>query len=190
MPRLIRKCPECGVKYPPKIARVAHYFNLCPRCGELFSKSKRTIMSYLRLIGAHEEEELQPTLRLAEKGELTAAARQALVTLEDHVRGLSGLSGLTGRSLMSKAFSFDWDATKCRVTRPPLLAINDLKTESKRNEQEGILHISMGLMAGARNILAHHSGRVTIGNALNVLTTVAFVLDHISSTGTRLSDIR
>jgi uncharacterized protein (TIGR02391 family) len=190
MPRPIRKCPECGVKYPPQMAHVTPYFNLCPMCGELFSKSKRTIMSYLRLTGAHEEKELEPTLKLAEKGELTAAARQALVTLEDHVRRLSGLSHLTGRSLMSKAFSFDWDMANHRVTRPPLVTINDLKSESQRNEQDGILHISIGLMAGARNILAHHSGRVTIGNALNVLTTVTFVLHHISSTRTRLSDVR
>ena len=166
------------------------YFNLCPYCGELFPKSKRTIMAFFRLTGAHGEKELGRAIKLAEKGELTAAAREALVALENRVRGTPGLSGFRGRDLMSKAFSFEWDRTKSRLTRRPAIAINNLSTESERNEQDGIHHIAVGLMAGARNILAHNAGTVTIGNALNVITTVAFVLHHLSSQCTRMSDIR
>lgn len=190
MPRIIRKCPECKTAYSPNEAKATPYFNLCPYCGELFGKSKRTIVSYLRLICAHEEEALEPTLKLAQKGELTAAARQALISLEDCVKQSSRLKHLRGQRLMSEAFSFNWDGVTKKFTKRPVIAINRLKTESERNEQTGIQHIAVGLMAGPRNILAHHHGGITIGNALAIISTVAFVLHHMSSDCTRVSDIR
>jgi uncharacterized protein (TIGR02391 family) len=189
MPRFIRKCPECKTAYMPKEAKLTPYFNLCPYCGELFSKSKRTIMSYLHLIGAHEEEALEGTLKLARKGELTAAAREALVALEDHVKQTSRLNG-RGRNLMTEAFSYAWDGSLKRLTKRPKIAINKLRNETERNEQDGIQNIAVGLMAGARNILAHKHGQISIGNSLNIITAVAFVLHHISKDGAKVSEIR
>jgi hypothetical protein len=177
------------MEYPPELVEMTARFNLCPECGELFSKSKRTIISYLHLICAHEEESLEPTLKLAQKGELTAAARQALITLEDCVKQTSKLKHLRGRKLMSEAFSFEWDGATKKIKKRPVIAINKLRTESERNEQDGIQHIAVGLMAGPRNILAHHHGGITIGNSLNIISTVAFVLHHISPDGTRVSAI-
>ena len=190
MPRLARQCLGCGKKYDGDEAKLLAYANCCPYCGELLPKAKRTVTAFFRLTFAHEEKKLRPALKLAEKGELTAAAREALVALEHCVRETAGLKDLRGRDLMSKAFSFDWDRTKRCFTRRPIIAINDLNTESQRNEQDGIHHIAIGLMAGARNNLAHNSGGVTIGNALNLITAVVFVLHHVSSRCTRLSDIR
>lgn len=190
MPRVIRKCPECKTKYPHKIVKISPCFNLCPICGELFNKSKRTIISYLHLIGAHEEEVLEPTLKLAQKGELTAAAREALITLEDCVKQISKLKHLRGRKLMSEAFSFDWDSTAKKITRRPVIAVNRLRTESERNEQDGVQHIAIGLMAGPRNILAHHAGGITIGNSLTIISAVVFVLQHILAAGSKVSEIR
>ena len=190
MPKIIQRCPECKTKYPSQMAKMTVYFNLCPVCGELFRKSKRTIISYLHLICAHEEEILEPTLKLARKGELTAAAREALIALEDCVKRVSKLKHLRGKNLMTEAFSFDWDSATKKITKRPVIAVNKLRTESQRNEQSGIQHISIGLMVGPRNILAHNSGGITIGSSLSIISAVAFVLHHISSDGSRVSDIR
>ncbi len=154
------------------------YFNLCPECGELFSKSKRTIKDYLRLICTHEKEVLESTIKLAQKGELTAAALQALIALEDCVRQTSGLKNLRGRDLMGAAFSFTWDSSKNKVTKKPKIAINGLKTESERNEQSGVQYIAIGLMAGPRNVLAHTHSGILISDALSIISAVSFVLDH------------
>lgn len=183
------RCPECGKKYSRAESKLTPYFNLCPYCGELFNKSKRAAMAYFNLTGAGEIELLRPSFTLIKKGELTAAARQALITLEEHVRSVSGLKKMRGRDLMFKAFSFQWDGAKNQITQRPVIAVNDLRTESKRNEQDGILHIAVGLMAGARNILAHHGGKTVIGNALYVVAMVVFVIEHISGENTKLSDI-
>jgi hypothetical protein len=190
MPKIIKKCPECKYAFPSEMAEATPSFNLCPVCGELFNKSKRTIISYLRLICAHEEEFLESTIKLAQKGELTAAARQALITLEACVKQTSKLKHLRGRKLMVEAFSFNWDGNTKKITKRPVIAVNKLKTESERNEQDGIQHLAVGLMAGPRNILAHCHGNITIGNSLSIISAVAFVLNHISSDCMRVSDIR
>jgi hypothetical protein len=190
MPRVIRKCPECKTEYPQNIAEISSCFNLCPVCGELFKKSKRTITSYLRLIGAHEDDVFDRVLKLAQKGELTAAAREALITLEYSVKDVSKLKHLRGRKLMYEAFSFEWDGAAKKITKRPAIAVNRLKTESERNEQDGIQHIAIGLMAGPRNILAHHAGGITIGNSLTIISSVVFVLQHILADGSKVSEIR
>lgn len=175
--KTILRCPSCNKQYSDQEKRISHLFNLCPYCGELFPRTLRTIRSYLDLIDLHPA--LKSVKTLLCKGELTAGAREALIVLESYVRERLGRSDLKGKVLMSKAFSFEFDKAKNEMVRKPLIMITDLSTESKRNEQEGILQIALGLMAGARNILMHHQGTVIIGNALSVVSAVHLVLHHI-----------
>jgi len=60
------------------------------------------------------------------------------------VRDKSGLTG-DGKSLMSDAFSL----------RNPVIILNDLQSETDRNEQEGFMYLFMGAMQGIRNPEAH-----------------------------------
>jgi len=60
------------------------------------------------------------------------------------VRDKSGLTG-DGKSLMSDAFS----------VRNPVTMLNNLQTETDRNEQEGFMHLFMGAMQGIRNPESH-----------------------------------
>jgi uncharacterized protein (TIGR02391 family) len=60
------------------------------------------------------------------------------------VRDKSGLTG-DGKSLMSDAFSI----------RNPVIILNNLQSETDRNEQEGFMHLFMGAMQGIRNPEAH-----------------------------------
>ena len=60
------------------------------------------------------------------------------------VRDKSGLTD-DGKSLMSEAFSL----------RNPVVMLNNLQTETDRNEQEGFMYLFMGAMQGIRNPEAH-----------------------------------
>ena len=76
---------------------------------------------------------LKHALNLVYKSEFEAAAREAFVFLETELRKKSGLDS-HGFDLATKALKFEVDSKGGVVTKPPLIAINDLKTESDRNE--------------------------------------------------------
>ena len=44
------------------------------------------------------------------------------------------------------------DKQTCAIKRAPLIAINGLKNESERNEQDGIRYMLMGFFQGPRNL--------------------------------------
>ncbi len=72
---------------------------------------------------------------------------EAYKLLGKAVRDKSGLTG-DGKSLMSEAFN---------LTNPAIM-LNDLQTETDRDEQEGFMHLFMGAMEGIRNPQAHEIG--------------------------------
>lgn len=80
---------------------------------------------------------IHPTLKdarnLLYKSEFEAAAREAFVTVETVLKKKSGLDS-HGFDLATKALSFEVDKKTGEVTKPPLIAINGLKTDSDRNE--------------------------------------------------------
>jgi uncharacterized protein (TIGR02391 family) len=183
----MKRCPSCKKAYPDQEAALSKHFNFCPYCGHMFRRPINTVLAYFKLIELHEE--LAATKKLIGKGEPTTAAREAVVAMESFVRKKSGAKDLAGRELMSKAFGFEFDKNTKQLKRAPLIALNSLATESERNEQEGMMLVSMGLMTGARNILAHHSGSLDIANSLNVVTTANFVLCQITRIN-KVSSIR
>lgn len=77
-------------------------------------------------------------------GHINESVRKALEKYEAYVSSKSGLE-LKGKDLMAQAFAL----------RNPVVKLNALATESERNEQEGFMLVSMGMMQWWRNTLSH-----------------------------------
>lgn len=179
-------CESCGFDWHAAVGEVADHFAVCGRCGTFMPRTARIVRGYLSLLGISRS--LPNAVRLIRKGELVAAVRDASITLEETVRRKTNLSA-RGVELMDRAFGFEYDRAARRVTRRPKIRLNNLRTETKRNEQDGLRLIAMGLMRGARNIFAHSSGTSKFYHCLNIVTTVEWVLNHIaSSDGTVAED--
>ena len=73
----------------------------------------------------------------------------------------------SGASLMSKAFSLSGT-----------LKLNNQRTETERNEQEGIMHLSRGIMSAIRNPQAHEPALdwpITREDTLDLLSFLSFL---------------
>lgn len=106
-------------------------FSFCPICGSLMPYSLNKIKNFFEVYNIHPS--LKHALNLVYKSEFEAAAREAFVILETELRKKSGLDS-HGFDLATKALKFEVGSKGGVVTKPPLIAINDLKTESDRNE--------------------------------------------------------
>jgi len=81
---------------------------------------------------------------LFESGHYSQAIFEAFKAVNNFVKEKSGLS-LDGKALMSKVFNED----------APIIKLNELLTQSDRDEQEGFKFLFMGAMVGIRNPKAH-----------------------------------
>lgn len=70
---------------------------------------------------------------------------EAYKALETCVKEKSGRDDLSGKDLMAQVFS----------PNNPILALNALRNQYDRDEQEGFMFLFMGAMAGVRNRRAH-----------------------------------
>ena len=80
----------------------------------------------------------------------------------------------SGDSLMSKAFS---------LTGP--LKLNTQRTETEKNEQEGLMHLSRGIMSAIRNPQAHEPALdwpITREDALDLLSFLSFLFRKLDKT--------
>lgn len=93
-----------------------------------------------------------------------AAFKHLNSTVKDIVRKKAG-SEFDGADLMDRAFSID----------KPIIALDDLSTESGRNIQKGYLLIFKGAMIGIRNPKTHGNLEITRQNAVNLL----FIASHL-----------
>ena len=73
------------------------------------------------------------------------------MTVENYLKKKSGFDS-HGFDLATKALSFEIDKQTGEIKKPPLIAINDLKNESDRNEQDGIRYMLMGFFQGPQNL--------------------------------------
>ena len=78
--------------------------------------------------------------------------------------------------LATKALSFEFDKKTGKITKAPLIAINDLVTESERNEQDGIRYMLMGFFQGPRNLYQHRHIGAGVDNTLSVIIEASFFL--------------
>jgi uncharacterized protein (TIGR02391 family) len=104
------------------------------------------------------------------------AVEEAYKCVNNHVKSKAGIED-DGQPLMQRVFS----------EKNPVLRINDLKSESKVNEQVGYSMIFAGCMRGIRNPRAHeHRLRDDATGALEMLTWANHLMSIVErSTRTR-----
>ncbi|MCA9047883.1 MAG: TIGR02391 family protein [Planctomycetaceae bacterium] len=81
---------------------------------------------------------------LFQNGHLNDAVRKALERFEKRIQDITGLHDI-GKSLMSRTFNH----------QSPRIAINDGTSGNDQSEQEGFMLLTMGAMAGLRNLYSH-----------------------------------
>lgn len=148
-------------------------FSYCPMCGSLMPYSLEKVKKFFEVYNIHPL--LNKALNLIYKSEFEAAAREAFVAVEEELRKKSGLD-LHGFDLATKALSFEFDHKTEEVKRAPLVSVNGLKTESERNEQDGIRYMLMGFFQGPRNMYQHKHIGSSADNAFSVVIEASFFL--------------
>ena len=177
-------CPN-GCKLPPRkkvLKEVDDHtygfeyddFPYCPICGSLMPYTRKRIEDFFAIYHIHQN--LKNAEKLILKSEFNSAAREAFVVIENVLREKSGLD-LHGFDLATKALKYEADKKTGEITKHPLVAINQLKTESERNEQEGIRYMLMGFFQGVRNLYQHNDIGSGVSNALTVLLDASFFLN-------------
>ena len=93
-----------------------------------------------------DDDELRRTSRkLFLDGYYALAVEEAYKCLNNVVKDLTGLHHLDGVDLMQNAFSLN----------NPLLKLNELRTQSEKNQQRGYMEMFGAVMTGIRNPRAH-----------------------------------
>lgn len=108
-------------------------FTFCPCCGCLMPFPLKKLKGFFEVYNIHSA--LLDAIQLIYKSEFESAAREAFVALENYFKKKSGLDS-HGFDLVTRALSFEIDKQTGEIKRAPLIAINDLKNESQRNEGE------------------------------------------------------
>lgn len=107
------------------------------------------------------------------------AADQGAKLYAEKIRTLSG-EDRDGADL-GAVFGFKYEPLSKSVSRPPLVAVNDLSTESLRNIQDSQGHLLRGLMTGFRNPINHAPvssvvpSVITELDCLNILSLVSYL---------------
>lgn len=102
-------------------------------------------------------------LKMFKAGHLNEAVRKALERFEKKIQDRTGDHKGIGKDLMGRMFR-----REC-----PLIPINEGKTGNDLSEQEGFMYLTMGAMAGMRNLYSH--GDVATMSAMDALERLAFV---------------
>jgi uncharacterized protein (TIGR02391 family) len=104
------------------------------------------------------------------------AVLEATKSVADKIRQQSGLTS-DGAQLVDDAFALG-------KTGIPLLAFNSLRTETERNEQNGMINLMKGMFSAFRNTTAHAakiSWTVTEQDAFDLLTLASLLHRRIDS---------
>ena len=102
------------------------------------------------------------------------AVLEAIKGVANRIRELSDLTS-DGAELINKAFS----------VKAPLLAINDLSTETEKSEQKGFINILVGIFGAIRNPTAHAPKilwPITEQDALDIFSMVSFIHRKLDGT--------
>ena len=183
MRRKLYKCPN-GCKLPPRKKTICKNrdqtycfayrdFPFCPVCGSLMPISLERLKGFFEVYHIHPL--LQNSVDLIYKSEFESAAREAFVTVENVLRNKSKLES-HGFDLATKALSFECDKKTGEVIKRPLIAINELKNDSDKNEQEGIRYMLMGFFQGPRNLYQHNHIGSGASNSISIVIEASFFL--------------
>lgn len=147
--------------------------NYCRNCGALMPKTLKKIKTFVEMGMLHEK--LEVPIRLLYKSEYSSAVSKSIIILENVLREKSGLD-LHGGDLVAKALSFEYDKGTGNITKAPLIKINNLDTETRKNEQDGIKMMLMGFFKGPRNMYQHNDIQVPVNIVLTLLLQISFFL--------------
>lgn len=136
--------------------------------------TREKIKDFFKIYHIHPK--LEDAERLILKSEFESAARESFVVVESTLRKKSGLD-LHGFELATKSLKYDVDKQTGEVIKYPLIAINGLKSESEKNEQDGIRYMLMGFFQGVRNLYQHNHIGSGVSNALIVVLDASFFLN-------------
>ena len=104
-------------------------------------------------------------------GNYREAILNAFISFIDYIKEMTELD-LDGDDLMNKVFSFNYDKDLRKITKYPIIRINELKNSNDRNEQQGFMFLCKGAAGGIRNPKAHKL--ITQSNPLHTLEYLAF----------------
>ncbi len=175
-------CPN-GCNLPPRRKQLCqeddgtysyryHDYLYCPHCRSLMPLTLKSVKNFFEVYHIHPK--LKHALNLLYKSEYESSVREAVITLEEVLREKSGLD-LHGQDLPSHALDFSNDENV--ITKSPLISINDLKTESERNEQKGFRLMLIGFFSGPRNIYQHKHIKNEVDGSISLLITVSMFLE-------------
>ena len=169
------KCKNCNTSLPAFLI-VKLKANCCIQCGYLLEQTIDYLKNYFEIIQLSKE--LNNAKRLLLKSEFNSSIREASIIFENVVRQHSGLDNLYGAKLMSEAFSFKEDKNG-KITKKPKIYMNDLSTQTKKNEQKAMEFLAVGLMMGYRNIYSHSSGSHKLYYTVQIITFIDLLLKRI-----------
>jgi len=98
-------------------------------------------------------------------GHFADGVHQAAIAFRDLVRTRSGLQGLDGHELMSRALN----------DRTALLVVADLSTQTGRSVQLGTMMLSQGAMLAIRNPVAHERMQITPTEAMEMVAVFSLL---------------
>lgn len=177
-------CPN-GCKLPPRkkeLTEIGQHkfgfayidFPYCPMCGSMMPYTRKKYKDFFENYHLHPK--LKTVERLFLKSEFDSAAREAFIVVESVLRKKSGLDS-HGFDLATKALKYEVDKQTGVITKQPLIALNDLKTESEKNEQEGVRYMLMGFFQGIRNIYQHNRVESAVSNVLTIILDASLFLN-------------
>jgi uncharacterized protein (TIGR02391 family) len=102
-------------------------------------------------------------------GHFADGVHQAAIAFRDLVRTRSGLHGLDGHELMSRALS----------DRTPVLVVSDLSNTTGRSVQLGTMMLSQGAMLAIRNLVAHERVELSPTEAMEMVTVFSLLARRI-----------
>jgi len=131
-----------------------------------------TLRAKLEDRGAHSEIFKYCRAELLEENYFHAVL-EAMKGVADRIRNLSGLTS-DGAELVNSAFGI----------KAPILAINNLATDTDESEQRGFINLLVGMFGAVRNPTAHApkiSWVMTEQDAMDIFATVSFVHRKLDS---------
>lgn len=123
--------------------------------------------------------------KLYEDSHYPEAVEKAYKLLVNLVKAKSGIKKEDGFPLMMKAFSFDEDKSgSCK--RLPVLAFNDMTSDTHMSEQRGMCHILAGSVAAFRNPRAHEDSINDSKEDADIMLSLANYLIKLVRTAKKL----
>ena len=119
------KCPNgCSllqrkkelVKVDGKYSFAYREYTYCPNCGSIMPQTLKAIEGFFSVF--HLNERLEKTRELIYKSELSSAAREAFIVVEEVLRKKTGLD-LHGVDLVNKALRFEADKKSGELIERP-----------------------------------------------------------------------